>query len=195
MLGDADRLLIDELLQPQTTYVGDGIRQYSDMAELLLSSRCADEGARPTVIRLSPGVEAVVGREHKCNVILSHPASSLQSVSRRHLLLQYNNERLRLRDTSSYGTFVNGAQVGDISLRSGDVVTLGGGAFEYTVHLIQQQQQQLLLQPNLASSSSLSGGAAFYAQQAADLWQLEVGMGVCLCCVNVCLWRALMPEP
>ncbi|XP_029957802.1 nibrin [Salarias fasciatus] len=70
---------------------------------------------------LRPGKEYVVGRKN-CDILLP----SDQSISRAHAQLSATDETLTLKDTSKYGTFVNGAPItAPVNLKSGDAVTFG----------------------------------------------------------------------
>ncbi|KAM6995096.1 nibrin [Tautogolabrus adspersus] len=67
--------------------------------------------------------EYVVGRKN-CDIILT----SDQSISRAHAHLTATDQTLTLKDTSKYGTFVNGQRLTEntpVNLKSGDEVTFG----------------------------------------------------------------------
>nr|XP_046255698.1 nibrin isoform X2 [Scatophagus argus] len=66
--------------------------------------------------------EFVVGRKN-CDILLSND----QSISRAHAHLTATDQVLTLKDTSKYGTFVNGQRLTDtpVHLKSGDSVTFG----------------------------------------------------------------------
>ncbi|MGB0579786.1 MAG: FHA domain-containing protein, partial [Limisphaerales bacterium] len=62
-----------------------------------------------------------VGRGKDCDIQLVH-----KSVSRHHCVLTEEDEKLRLEDLgSTYGTFVNGAQISDGYAKIGDKVRFG----------------------------------------------------------------------
>ncbi|XP_030639453.1 nibrin [Chanos chanos] len=80
---------------------------------------------------LFPGKEYVVGRKN-CDILLS----SDQSISRVHAHLTVSTQALTLKDSSKYGTFVNGDQLAGGAMRtlkSGDRVTFGVFNSKYRV--------------------------------------------------------------
>jgi adenylate cyclase len=84
-----------------------------------LSLRFAPAGRRVVV---PPGVPVVIGREVSCDLPVVDP-----EVSRRHAELSADADGLRVRDLGSRnGTFVNGVQITDALLMSGDMLSVGG---------------------------------------------------------------------
>lgn len=72
---------------------------------------------------LLPGKEYVVGRKN-CDIILQND----QSISRAHAHLSATNQTLTLKDTSKYGSFVDGQRVAEntaVNLTSGSNITFG----------------------------------------------------------------------
>jgi len=65
-------------------------------------------------------VEATLGSEEGCTVVISHPR-----VSRRHAVLSLEEGEFVLRDHSAHGTSVNGTPAREAVLRSGDLIRLG----------------------------------------------------------------------
>ncbi len=75
----------------------------------------------PLELEVEPGRELVVGRDPSCDVVLSDP-----TVSRRHLRLFWQGERLFVEDLgSSGGTFVDGEPVQRSEVASGSRLRLG----------------------------------------------------------------------
>jgi FHA domain len=66
--------------------------------------------------------ELLLGRDHRCDVVLSSPG-----VSRRHARLLFRDGAWVLQDLdSTNGTVVNGVSVGRCELRPGDRLVVGG---------------------------------------------------------------------
>jgi pSer/pThr/pTyr-binding forkhead associated (FHA) protein len=63
---------------------------------------------------------ATIGSEEGQTVTVSHPR-----VSRQHAVLNLEDGQFVLRDRSKQGTRVNGQQVSEAVLRSGDLISLG----------------------------------------------------------------------
>ena len=63
---------------------------------------------------------ATLGSEEGQTVVVSHP-----KVSRKHAVLTLEGGHFVLRDCSRHGTSVNGAQVQEAVLHSGDLIRLG----------------------------------------------------------------------
>ncbi|XP_056237027.1 nibrin [Seriola aureovittata] len=75
--------------------------------------------------------EYVVGRKN-CDILLTND----QSISRAHAHLTATDQTLTLKDTSKYGTFVNGQRVAEntiVNLQSGDNVTFGAFYSKFSV--------------------------------------------------------------
>ncbi|XP_070796560.1 nibrin [Pituophis catenifer annectens] len=102
----------------------------------------ADETGGGPLYRLLVGVEYVVGRKN-CGILIQND----QSISRSHAVLSVNHPQvnlsqsssfpeLTLKDTSKYGTFVNGEKLqnGDtVTLNTGDRITFGVYESKYRV--------------------------------------------------------------
>ncbi|XP_063155534.1 nibrin [Candoia aspera] len=102
----------------------------------------ADEAGGGQLYRLLVGVEYVVGRKN-CGILIQND----QSMSRSHAILSVNHSQvnlsqsssfpeLTLKDTSKYGTFVNGERLPNgntMTLRSGDRITFGVFESKYRV--------------------------------------------------------------
>ncbi|KAM3614913.1 uncharacterized protein V6R79_020761 [Siganus canaliculatus] len=76
--------------------------------------------------------EYVVGRKN-CDILLN----SDQSISRAHAHLTLTDQGLTVKDTSKYGTFVNGSRLTEntpVRLKSGDCVTFGVFESKFSVH-------------------------------------------------------------
>ncbi|XP_033496569.2 nibrin isoform X1 [Epinephelus lanceolatus] len=76
--------------------------------------------------------EYVVGRKN-CDILLHND----QSISRAHAHLTATDQALTLKDSSKYGSFVNGQRVAEntsVNLRSGDSVTFGVFQSKFSVH-------------------------------------------------------------
>jgi pSer/pThr/pTyr-binding forkhead associated (FHA) protein len=70
---------------------------------------------------LLQGESVMVGRDHTCAIVLTHPA-----VSRRHARITLSNGAYLLEDLkSANGTYVNNARVERVVLKAGDVVRFG----------------------------------------------------------------------
>ncbi|KAL6109517.1 nbn [Pungitius sinensis] len=75
--------------------------------------------------------EYVVGRKN-CDVLLAND----QSISRAHACLTATDHTLTLKDTSKYGSFVNGQRTPEntpVSLKSGDSLTFGVFQYKFSV--------------------------------------------------------------
>jgi len=89
---------------------------------------CADP-AVADMLALTPGAEAIVGREEGCTHVVPLP-----KVSRRHARLVGGNGTWGIQDlNSSNGVFVNGERIRTAWLKPGDEVRLGALAFRYEV--------------------------------------------------------------
>ncbi|KAK9403174.1 nibrin [Crotalus adamanteus] len=102
----------------------------------------ADETGGGQLYRLLVGVEYVVGRKN-CGILIQND----QSISRSHAVLSVNHlqvnlsqsssfPELTLKDTSKYGTFVNGEKLHNgntITLNTGDRITFGVFESKYRV--------------------------------------------------------------
>jgi pSer/pThr/pTyr-binding forkhead associated (FHA) protein len=80
---------------------------------------------------VSPGIESVVGRSSKCDVVIDHP-----SVSRRHALLSVDEAGMTVTDLSSKnGTFVGSIRVvGAAVVSPGSRIRFGSLSFLVTGH-------------------------------------------------------------
>jgi pSer/pThr/pTyr-binding forkhead associated (FHA) protein len=79
----------------------------------------ADRGAR---VALQPGQAAIIGRTERATIVLRGDAF----VSDRHVLVECEANRCRLRDlNSTNGTNVNDQRVQTRDLQSGDLIALG----------------------------------------------------------------------
>lgn len=78
------------------------------------------EGSRAGVEFVIRTPTASIGSADGQTVVVSHP-----KVSQRHALLELADGKVRLRDTSRYGTRVNGEAAKEAELHSGDLIRLG----------------------------------------------------------------------
>ncbi|XP_007441341.2 nibrin [Python bivittatus] len=102
----------------------------------------ADETGGGQLYQLLVGIQYVVGRKN-CGILIQND----QSISRSHAVLSVNHPQvnlsqstsfpeLTLKDTSKYGTFVNGEKLPNgntMTLKSGDRITFGVFKSEYRV--------------------------------------------------------------
>jgi len=83
--------------------------------------------------------EVSIGRDPNCDLVL--PTQTYPMVSRSHLLIRLAADRYWVDDlNSSGGTFVNGARVGVMQLKHGDIIQLGedGPELKVTIGISQQ---------------------------------------------------------
>ncbi len=79
------------------------------------------DGSSVRSIPIPYGSSLIFGRSPKCQVAIDDP-----SLSRRHLMVKYDESGLMVTDMrSSNGTFVNGIQVHSQHLKGGDLISLG----------------------------------------------------------------------
>ncbi|KAG7242246.1 hypothetical protein INR49_024292 [Caranx melampygus] len=101
---------------------------YPDWCEII---RKPDDSCTSETHYLLASKEYVVGRKN-CDILLTND----QSISRAHAQLTATDQTLTLKDTSKYGTSVNGQRVPEnttVNLKSGDNVTFGAFESKFSV--------------------------------------------------------------
>ena len=119
-----------------------------DAAFVLTVRGGIDAGRSQTVDGSLPGA-VLVGTSPACTLTLTD-----RSVSRRHISLEVEGRRLRLRDLdSTNGTFVNDVAIRDAWLRGGEVVRLG----DTSLHVEQGAAKAIPLTEDVAFGSTVGG--------------------------------------
>ena len=78
------------------------------------------------------GIQVLIGRLPANGLVLDDP-----SVSRHHAGLLIRSGAVELRDTSSNGTFVNGAPVARTRLSAGDLIRIG----DFTIRVVAWEEE------------------------------------------------------
>jgi len=86
---------------------------------------------RGQVLEFEPPRTLVLGRSSQTDVQIYD-----ERISRRHCALRLEGNSVRLKDMgSNNGTYVNGAEVREVALTTGDVITLGSTEVEVQIHV------------------------------------------------------------
>ena len=97
----------------------------------LSTLRCPDSVAPET--RVTGGGEFSIGRAPDNAWVLADPDRHL---SKRHCVLAFRSGGWQIADTSTNGTYLNGAQVsGEVELRDLDEISIGDTAFRFELEI------------------------------------------------------------
>jgi ABC transport system ATP-binding/permease protein len=94
-----------------------------------------------------------IGRDPRCELAFD-PAVDLQ-VSGRHAEVVLTGQAYELRDASTNGTFINGQQVKQATLKDGDVLELGQGGPKVRFSLVRTEAPGAVAQPRQAAAPVL----------------------------------------
>uniref|UniRef100_A0A8C5RI35 Nibrin n=1 Tax=Laticauda laticaudata TaxID=8630 RepID=A0A8C5RI35_LATLA len=169
----------------------------------------SDEAAGGPLYRLLVGVEYVVGRKN-CGILIQND----QSISRSHAVLSVKHPQmnlsqsssfpeLTLKDTSKYGTFVNGEKLQNgntITLNTGDRITFGVFESKYRVEyepLVVCSSCLDVLQKNILNKNILQLGGHVvneWNEDCTHLVMVLVKVTVKTICALICGRPIMKPE-
>ncbi|XP_026561783.1 nibrin isoform X2 [Pseudonaja textilis] len=169
----------------------------------------SDEAAGGPLYRLLVGVEYVVGRKN-CGILIQND----QSISRSHAVLSVKHPQmnlsqsssfpeLSLKDTSKYGTFVNGEKLQNgntVTLNTGDRITFGVFESKYRVEyepLVVCSSCLDVLQKNILNTNILQLGGHVvneWNEDCTHLVMVLVKVTVKTICALICGRPIMKPE-
>lgn len=145
---------------------------------------------------LLPGKEYVVGRKN-CHILLHND----QSISRAHAQLNVTQQTLTLKDTSKYGSFINGQQVAEntsVILTSGNNITFGVFNSKFSVEKLVVCSSCLDNDGKASLSQALQhvGGAlvSSWTQDCTHLAMSTVKVTIKTICALLCCRPIVKPE-